>query len=249
MRQQLVPIAEGILFQKKIEKIFETLLTTPAHLFEAEEGEELSAPEKKAMDSLMQTFVAQLKKGAGEVKADTKDSKEIDSIKNDYPELKKLDSKVEEGDLNEFVISGALIAGIVAAVPKLIELFGYLVKGVGAVLGKFGFKKASDKTKQFAEKIMHAGHSVHESYIGSIQGGLKMLIPGFSELPGDKQKQLAEIVYMIIVLTLGLDAGVNAASALKSAEWVHFGVEGALTAIKSGEVGVWLSKAITSTVV
>ena len=197
MKKQLVPIAEGIVFQKKIEAIFETLITTPDHLFEAEEGEELSEPEKKAMDSLMQTFVAQLKKRASEVKSDAKDSKEIESIKNEYPELKKLDTKVEEGDLNEFVISGTLVAGIVAAVPKIIELFGYLVKGVEIILNRFGFKKAADKTKKFAEKIMHAGHEVHDAYIATIQNGLKFLIPEFATIPQDKQKQIAEILYKI----------------------------------------------------
>ena len=59
MRRQLVSIAEGILFQKQVEAIFEELLLTPAHLLEAD-GEELSDPEKKAMDSLMNIFVTQL---------------------------------------------------------------------------------------------------------------------------------------------------------------------------------------------
>ena len=89
MKKQLVPLAEGILFQRRVEAIFEELLSTPAHLLEAE-GEELSEPEQKAMDALMKTFVDQLKKGASEVKATAADSEELEDIKKDIPELEKL---------------------------------------------------------------------------------------------------------------------------------------------------------------
>jgi len=240
MKKQLVPLAEGILFQRRVEAIFEELLSTPAHLLEAE-GEELSEPEQKAMDALMKTFVDQLKKGASEVKATAADSEELEDIKKDIPELEKLASKVKEGDLNEFVVSGALVAGLVAALPKLIELFGYLVKGIGAVLSRFGLKKAGDAAKKFAEKIVHAGHDLHKQYIGAIQQGLKVLVPGFKELDANAQKKIAEILYIVIILMLGLDAGFNAANALQHAEWVHVGIEGALAAIKSGEIGTWIA--------
>jgi len=245
MARQLVPIAEGILFQRKVEAIFEELLTTPAHLLEAE-GEELSEPEQKAMDSLMKIFVDQLKKGAGEVKATAADPEELEDIKKDIPELEKLNSKVKEGDLNEFVISGALVAGLVAAIPKLVELFGYLVKGIGAVIGKLGFKKGADATKKFAEKIIHGGHSLHKSYLGAIQNGLKLLVPGFKDLDAARQKKIAEILYVVILLTLGINAGIEATAALQHAEWLHVAVEGAMAAIKSGEIGQWIAAQIVA---
>ena len=247
MSRQLVSIAEGILFQKQVEAIFEELLLTPAHLLEAD-GEELSDPEKKAMDSLMNIFVTQLKKGASEVKATVKDPEELADIKKDIPELEKLDSKIKESEeqLEEMVISTALVAGIIAAIPKLIELFGYLVNGVSSVLNKFGFKKGADATKKFADKVIHAGHDLHHKYIGGIVEGMKILMPGFKTIDQAGQEKIAELVYVIILITLGMDAGVNTMNALQHAEWLHVGIEGALASIKAGEVGGWLATQIAA---
>lgn len=242
---KITPIAEQVVFQKTIENIFETLLLSKSFLTEAEG---LSSEEQKAMDSLMNTFVTQLKKMAPEVKKTAANKTELEKIKDKYPSLDKLEAGVQESELNEFVITGTLVAGIVAAIPTIIKLFGYLAKGISTALAKFGFKKSSGKTEFFANKVIHASHELHHKYISAVRGGLQFLIPEFNTLPKDKQETIAEIVYMVIVMYLGIDAGINAAHALHQTEWAHFGLEGGLTAIKSGELGVWLTSAITKAV-
>lgn len=242
---KITSIAEGIIIRKKFEAVIEQIINVTSLITE-EETATLSDEEKKAMDTLMATFVGQLKKDAAEVKADAADPKEIEKLKKEFPEVAKLEN--EKGELDEFVITGTLMAGILAAIPKLVELFGYLVNGIGTVLGKFGFKKASEKTKAFAKKIVHAGHELHEGYITVIQKALTVMIPGFNEIPENKQKKIAELLYMVILLYLGMDAGFNAFAAIKHASWVHVSIEGALSAIKGGELASFLGAEIPALV-
>jgi hypothetical protein len=72
------------------------------------------------------------------------------------------------------------------------------------------------------------------------------MIPEFSSLPADKQEKIAEIAYMVIIMYLGLSAGLDAANAFKHLDFVHGTAEGALTAIKAGELGSFLGGEIAA---
>lgn len=239
-------LAEEVIIVNKFKSIFEQLVNTTSLITE-EEGVELSADEKKVMDNLIGTFVDQLKKGAPEVKSTMKNEKELEKLKKEFPDLAKIEDEVNEDKLNEFVITAHLIAGLIAALPKLTEIFGYLVKGLGSVLSIFS-KKGANSVKAFAEKIIHAGHELHHKYILGIKQGLIYLVPEFKDLDDKVQEKIAELIYMIIVMYLGMDAGVSTIKALQHADWVHVSIEGLLSAIKTGEIGAWLAKSIGSTI-
>lgn len=241
MSAQLTPIISDILFEQKIRSILLELAIAQTSLHEEEGAEELAPEEEKAMDQLIGTFAQQLKKAASQVKTTAKDSEEIEDIKAEYPELEKLDD-----DVNEMVVSATLIAGIVAAIPAVLKIFGLLSTGIGSLLGSVGFKKGEQKAKQFAKKLAHGSHELHKAYIGVIQKGLQTMIPDFSTIPADKQEKVAEVVYMIIVMYLGLSAGFDAASAFKHVDLVHGTVEGALSAIKAGELGLFITQEIAA---
>lgn len=241
---KLSSIAKEVIMVNKFKAIFEQIVNSTSLIKEAEDVG-LSDDEKKAMDKLIDAFVDQLKKGSSEVKADAQDEKEVEKLKKEFPAIAKIEDEVKEGKLNEFVITANLVAGIVAALPKLIQLFGYLVKGIGNLISIVS-KKGEAKLKAFAEKILHAGHELHHKYILGIQKGMQMLIPDFDTLPNDSQLKIAELAYLVIVMTLGLDAGLNATDALQHADWVHGSVEGLLAAIKGGEVGAWFSSEIAA---
>jgi gas vesicle protein len=247
---KLTSIAREFTFQRKIERIFEEFISSSSILTEAdEETAELSDEEKKAMNSLMATFVSQIKADASEVKADASDEKEQEKLKKEFPAIAKLEDEIKEGSLNEFVVTATFLAGLLAALPKLIELLGQLIKGIGSFISnKLGFKKSGDAMQKFAEKLMHAGHELHDYYIGAIKTALSFMIPDWKTLPAESQKKIAELVYLVIVLSLGVISGVGAFDSLQHAHFVHAGVEGALAAVKAGEVGAFLTNAIANTI-
>ena len=164
-------------------------------------------------------------------------------------DIAKLEDEIKEGSLNEFVVTATFLAGLLAALPKLIELLGQLIKGIGSFISnKLGFKKSGDAMQKFAEKLMHAGHELHDYYIGAIKTALSFMIPDWKTLPAESQKKIAELVYLVIVLSLGVISGVGAFDSLQHAHFVHAGVEGALAAVKAGEVGAFLTNAIANTI-
>ena len=250
---KLAIIAEEIVFKNKISTIFENLIKSHSLIIEAEESSEqtadLNADEKAAMDKLMSTFINQVKKEAGAIKADTTNEKEQEELKKEFPELAKVEDDVKEGRLNEFVVTASLIAGILAALPKLIKILGWLVKGVGSFVGSvLKMKKTGDAIKKFAEKLMHAGDELHHAYIGGIETALEFIIPDFKSLASTVKTKIAELVYLVIVLAMGLSAGLGTFEALHHAQWVHASVEGALSAVKAGEIGSFLAAGIADTV-
>jgi hypothetical protein len=116
------------------------------------------------------------------------------------------------------------------------------------LLGRFGFKKGEQKAKQFAHKLIHAGHEVHEAYIGGIQKALQFAVPDFKTLDDTKQKQVAELLFMVIVMYLGIGAGVEAANAYSHLDLAHGTIEGALSAIKAGELSAFIGNGLSKTV-
>lgn len=233
---KLKKLAESLYFQSRVESALASVLASPRNITEDDGEEKLSPEEEKAMEKIVTTFADQFKKSAGEIKHDAADEKEIEQIKKKYPQLKKLG----ENQVNE-AVGAALISGLIVAIPKLIELFGLFTKGAGTLLAKFGFKKGEQKLKNFAEKIIHAGHDLHKKYIKVVQGALKVMLPEFNTLPADAQAKVAEIIYMVIVVSLGVSSGLGAVDAFKASHFSIAGVEGLLAAVKSGEIATWLT--------
>jgi hypothetical protein len=161
MGAQLTPIMSNILFERKIAAIMHEFMSAPASLREEDGAENLTPEEQKAMDQLIGTFAQELKKAASQVKTTAKDTEEVEDIKAEYPELEKLDDKV-----NEVAISGTLIAGMVAAIPALLKIFSLMSAGVGKGLGALGFRKGEQKAIQFAKTLAHRSHKLQKGILG-----------------------------------------------------------------------------------
>jgi hypothetical protein len=172
------------------------------------------------------------------VKAALKKTPELEKVANES--LRRRNEALVEGNIKEQQINeiGVLFAvSLAVAIPRIIELIGKAVKFLSIAMGGKG---------SVGDKLEKAGHKWHDKIISLIMKGLT-LIPGFKELPPDKQKQIAKLVHMLIVGSLAVASGVGAVDAVMQGKTALAGVEGALTAVKAGEVGItkFLSTAIS----
>lgn len=246
---KLAAIAEHIIITKAFEAIFEELFTAASLIKEEGEDAELSSNEKAAMDKLIKTFSDELQKAAPDVKKTLSNPKEMEKLKKEFPNIAKLEDKVKEGKINEEIITVSLILGIVASFPKIVEIFGNLLDGLSGLLKNFGFKKGAEATAKLANDLVHKGHELHDKYIETIQWGLGKLVPQFNVAPEKFQKETAEMVYVAILAVLCWQAGTAAVHSFAHSGIAHAivgGIEALLSAVKSGEVGVWLQTQISA---
>jgi hypothetical protein len=171
------------------------------------------------------------------VKSALKKAPELEKVANES--LRRRNKALMEGNIKDQRINevGVLFAvSLAVAIPRIVELIGKAVKIISVAMGGTG---------KVGEKLQKAGHKWHDKIIKFIMKGLT-LIPGFKELPMDKQEKIAKLVHMLIVGSLAVASGAGAVDAVMQGKTALAGVEGALTAVKAGEIGVtkFLSTAI-----
>lgn len=199
-----------------------------------DEKDVIAAFEKAAKE--MQTGIAKI---ASDVDKKNDDEKAVDAALKKQPELAKVANEsikrrkkaLTEGKTRQALneeIGLLFITSIALAIPAIVELIGKVVKSVSLLLGGTG--KAGDK-------LIHAGHKWHHKITAIILKGLT-LIPGFKQLPADKQEKIANIVHTVIVASLAVASGAGAIKAASQGANAMAGIEVALTAVKAGEVGV-----------
>ena len=119
------------------------------------------------------------------------------------------DSIVAEasGELDE-----ALIAGLIASAPAIMQL------GAKAV-GWVGKKINSQATQKVGEVIANAGNKLHHSYIAAIE---KIIVPFTKNLKPESRKKAAEAIYLAIIAGLFATSvsAPNVMSAIKANELV-----------------------------
>lgn len=172
------------------------------------------------------------------VKAALKKTPELEKVANES--LRKRNAALMEGNIKEQQINeiGVLFAvSLAVAIPRIVELIGKLVKVITIAMGGKG---------SVGDKLQKAGHKWHDNIIKMLMKGLT-LIPGFKQLPPDKQEKIAKIVHIVIVGSLAVASGAGAVDAVIQGKATLAGVEGALTAVKAGEIGItkFLSSAIS----
>lgn len=203
---------------------------------------------EKAFTDAMNKAVTDFSAAGKEAEKKTEDEKAVEAALKKTPELQKIANEslrrrnkaLMEGNLKEQQINeiGVLFAvSLAVAIPRIVELIGKAVKFLSLAMGGKG---------KVGEKLQHAGHKWHEKIINLIMKGLT-LIPGFKELPADKQEKIAKLVHMLIVGSLAVASGAGAVDAVMQGKSALAGVEGALTAVKAGELGItkFLSSAIS----
>lgn len=200
---------------------------------------------EKAFTDAMNKAVTDFSAAAKEAEKKSEDEKAVEDALKKAPELEKIaneclrrrnkalvEGNIKEQQLNEEPL--LLAVSIAIAVPRIVELVGKAVKFISLAMGGKG---------KIGDKLQHAGHKWHEKITNLILKGLT-LIPGFKSLPADKQEKYAKVVHMVIVASLAVTSGAGAVEAVMQGKSALAGIEGALAAVKAGEVGI--AKFLTS---
>lgn len=207
---------------------------------------------EKTLADAAKKFASDMAKVGKEAEQKLKDEDEVEQVLQKNPEIEKLakesvsrrrgKSLNEKESLNEELLSLSFLVGLALAIPSIVGLIGTIVKMIETKLGS--------KT-EMGDKLKHIGHDMHEGIIKYLTSGLK-LIPGFSKLKPETQKKIATVVHIVIVAYLAIHSGGVAIESVKSgleaANVSTAAIEGALAAVKSGEVASFLKKTILATV-
>lgn len=206
---------------------------------------------EKALGDAAKKFATDMSKVGKDAQTKLQDEDEVEKVLKQNPEIEKLAKEsvarrgkqlTERGQLNEELLSVSFLVGLALAIPSIVSLIGSLVK---VIEGKLGSKT------EMGDKLKHIGHEMHEGIIKYITNGLK-LIPGFSKLKPETQKKISTVVHVVIVAYLAIHSGGVAIESVKSgleaANISTAAVEGALAAVKTGEVASFLKKSILAAV-
>ena len=173
---------------------------------------------------------AELQKVGKQVQADLNNDNKVKQALQQNPALAKVAKKANEGKINE-VFGITFIASLALAIPGIVKIIGVVVKVIEKSLGGAG---------KAGEAMIEWGQEKHHAILKYIEKAMKF-IPGYSKLDKKTQEQVAEVVHIVVVAYLALNSGGATVAAAKSGNLGLTGVEGALTAVKSGEVSTFLS--------
>ena len=188
----------------------------------------------------------------------TLDKDEIDDIftkelSNASGELKSLVKKVEDQvaesfknrkgkKLNESI--AATIIGTLMAVPAFLELLGFLSKMMAKIARKLGLDNVAFTAAGAGIALQEAGHWLQKKFYKIITLLLSPIYraAGIKE-PKTKEK-VSKAVFIVVCACLVVHSGIELKNAIKNGfDFLH-GYEGALTSIKSGEVGKGILQAL-----
>jgi len=166
-------------------------------------------------------------KVADEVVDDVKD--EMDAIlKGMESELNKASTKSKP--TNEGFLT---IASVAIALPAILGLIARLGKAAGTMANKILGKKPSEKGEyeKWMNKLGNIADELHHLYLIPIESIVKKFIKD-----PDKAKKISQKIFYVIIATFLIASGVTAVQALQAKNLSLASLEGALSAIKSGEI-------------
>lgn len=143
-------------------------------------------------------------------------------------------AKELEDNKEELTEGGALmIAGIAVASPALLKIVGKVTKSVSKYFGGSG---------QSGEKMIATADKMHHFLVGLIEKALRKL--------GMKDEKAihktAEALFMVIVASLLVFSGIGLVKAVKASSFSVAGLEGAMVAVKNGEIVSYLSNLLAA---
>lgn len=189
--------------------------------------------------SVLKSMPMQLKSKESELKQKQTDEDEIKTALKNAPHLAKvIDNKFKKSEnkkdkINE--VDAVFFVGLALALPKLAEIAADITDKLSKKLG------GGDKTK-IAEFLRISAHKLHRTYIQIIKLAL-FSIPSFRNADKQTRQKVAEIMFTLIIAGLAVYSGY---SAVKAGVSTLGALEGAMAAIKSGEVVQFLSKQFAS---
>jgi hypothetical protein len=139
-------------------------------------------------------------------------------------------------------VDPATLAGLAIAAPAILTLIDKVIRW-----GRWLF--SDDEVVRDPTIIGKVGEKMHHKYQNVVASALPNLIPEMGYLTPEAKKKMADIVMMIITVKMAVLSGAQAIDAARHAHAGHAAFEGALTAVKTGEVGAFIAgelKAVAS---
>jgi len=156
--------------------------------------------------------------------------------------IKGMDQELEKAAETEQPTNEGLltIASIAIALPAIIGLVARVGKAGGALVNKMIGAKPTDKEAEDAwfAKLGKIADDLHHLYLVPIEK-----IVGKFVKDHDKAKKISNIIFHVIVASFLLASGATAVKAIQSKNISLATLEGALTAIKGGEVSTFVKSA------
>ena len=183
---------------------------------------------------------SQYKEKLAEVDIDLDDKEQavVDDVKDEMSSiLKTMDAELVKASqsTNEGLLTVASIAIALPAIMGLVAKFG---KAAGAMVNKMLGKKPTDEDayNQWMNKLSHIADELHHLYMAPLES----IVKKFVKDPA-KAKQVASAIFHVIVASFLLASGVTAVKAFQAKNVSLATLEGALSAIKGGEVKTFIS--------
>jgi hypothetical protein len=173
-----------------------------------------------------------------DIDLDDKEQSVVDDVKDEMSAiLKSMDTELAKASksTNEGIITIASIAIALPAVMGLISKFG---KAAGNIVNKILGKKPNedDAYQKWMTKLGHIADELHHLYMTPLLGIVKKFVKDEA-----KAKSVASGIFHVIVATFLVASGVTAVKALQAKNVSLATLEGALTAVKSGELKSFIS--------
>ncbi len=182
----------------------------------------------------------QLEKNLQEVDIDLDDKEQavVDDVKDEMSSiLKTMDTELEKASktTNEGLLTVASIAIALPAIMGLVAKFG---KAAGAMVNKVLGKKPTDQDayNQWMTKLGHIADELHHLYMAPLEA----IVKKFVKDPA-KAKKISSGIFHVIVATFLIASGVTAIKALQAKNVSLATLEGALSAVKGGEIKQFIS--------
>jgi hypothetical protein len=181
-----------------------------------------------------------LEKNLQEVDIDLDDKEQavVDDVKDEMSSiLKTMDTELEKASktTNEGLLTVASIAIALPAIMGLVAKFG---KAAGAMVNKVLGKKPTDQDayNQWMTKLGHIADELHHLYMAPLEA----IVKKFVKDPA-KAKKISSGIFHVIVATFLIASGATAIKALQAKNVSLATLEGALSAVKGGEIKQFIS--------
>ena len=182
----------------------------------------------------------QLEKNLQEVdiNLDDKEQAVVNDVKDEMSSiLKTMDAELDKASksTNEGLLT---IASIAIALPAIMGLVAKFGKAAGAMVNKVLGKKPTDQDayNQWMTKLGHIADELHHLYMAPLEA----IVKKFVKDPA-KAKKISSGIFHVIVATFLIASGVTAVKALQAKNLSLATLEGALSAVKGGEIKQFIS--------
>jgi hypothetical protein len=179
-----------------------------------------------------------------DIDLDDKEQAVVNDVKDEMSSiLKTMDTelaKAAKGDGEQPTNEGLLtVASIAIALPAIMGLIAKFGKAAGAMVNKMLGKKPSeeDAYQQWMTKLGHIADELHHLYMAPLESVVKKFVKDEA-----KAKKIASGIFHVIVATFLVASGATAVKALQAKNVSLATLEGALTAVKGGEIKQFISK-------